>query len=118
MPRRPCLDDDLYILWEESQHPLLPKSVGEHLHGGGMNVSLVRALSWRPVGKEDYWPDHFIAPWRLIDNLELSLREIFGWHPHGSLLPASEREMYSTAGGWCHGPRWTFVASRRNSPLV
>jgi hypothetical protein len=41
-------------------------------------------LPWRPVGKEDHRPDHFIAPLRLVDKLELELREVFGWHPRGS----------------------------------
>jgi hypothetical protein len=47
----------------------------------------VRALSWRPVGKEDEGPDHFIAPLRLVDKLELELREVVGWHPRGSPAP-------------------------------
>ena len=77
----------MHILWEEPQHPLPPKPTGERPHRGGMRVSLVRALSWRPVGQEDEGPDHFIAPLRLVDKLELELREVVGWHPRGSPVP-------------------------------
>ena len=53
----------------------------------GWVCGFLRALSRRPVGKEDEGPDHFVAPLRLVDQLELELREVVGWHPRGSPAP-------------------------------
>jgi hypothetical protein len=52
-----------------------------------MCVGLMGALSWRPVGKEDDGPDYVVAPLRLVYELELLLREVFGWHPRGCPAP-------------------------------
>ena len=86
-PRCSRPGDDLHILREEPQHPLLPKPAGERPHGGGMRVGFIRPLSRRPVGKEDDGPDDFVVPWRLVHKLQSELCEIFGWHLRGSPAP-------------------------------
>jgi hypothetical protein len=56
----------LHIRGEEPQHPPLPEAALERAHGVRMGLRVPCPLLSRPIGKQHQGPDHFIAPWRLI----------------------------------------------------
>jgi hypothetical protein len=72
----------LHIVWEQPEHPLLPKLSGELPHGGRVGLSFLGALLRCPVGEEDHRADHFIAPLDPVRKLQLQLCKVLGWHRH------------------------------------